>query len=158
MRGMRASARRRWGPGPSLLPAALLICACLATTAEAARRQYTLDNDPLRLGTRALADGQLDEAVAFFEDAVANDHRVADAFFGLAQVAERRGRYADADAFCRQALAAAGGNHPRARATLGLLLLREGRTDEARAELTAAADLATNERQRAVLRAKAAAL
>ncbi|QYK51900.1 MAG: RNA polymerase sigma factor [Anaerolineales bacterium] len=40
----------------------------------------------------------------------------------------------------------------------GELLARLGRTDEARAELTAAADLATNERQRAVLRAKAAAL
>ncbi|MCL4257746.1 MAG: RNA polymerase sigma factor [Anaerolineales bacterium] len=40
----------------------------------------------------------------------------------------------------------------------GELLARLGRTDEARAELMAAADLATNERQRAVLRAKAAAL
>lgn len=40
----------------------------------------------------------------------------------------------------------------------GELLARLGRTDEARAELTAAADLATNERQRTVLRAKAAAL
>ncbi|MBX3045793.1 MAG: RNA polymerase sigma factor [Anaerolineales bacterium] len=40
----------------------------------------------------------------------------------------------------------------------GELLARLGRTDEARAELTAAADLATNQRQQAVLRAKAAAL
>lgn len=40
----------------------------------------------------------------------------------------------------------------------GELLARLGRTEEARAELTIAADLATNARQRAVLRAKAAAL
>ncbi len=40
----------------------------------------------------------------------------------------------------------------------GELLARLGRTDEARAELITAADLATNTRQRAVLRAKAAAL
>lgn len=40
----------------------------------------------------------------------------------------------------------------------GELLARLGRTDEARSELITAADLATNERERAVLRAKAAAL
>jgi predicted RNA polymerase sigma factor len=40
----------------------------------------------------------------------------------------------------------------------GELLARLGRTDEARSELITAADLATNERQSAVLRAKAAAL
>jgi RNA polymerase sigma factor (sigma-70 family) len=40
----------------------------------------------------------------------------------------------------------------------GELLARLGRTDEARAELVTAADLATNERESAVLRAKAAAL
>lgn len=40
----------------------------------------------------------------------------------------------------------------------GELLARLGRTDEARAELITAAGLATNERERAVLRAKAAAL
>lgn len=40
----------------------------------------------------------------------------------------------------------------------GELLARLGRIDEARAELITAADLATNERERSVLRAKAAAL
>ena len=40
----------------------------------------------------------------------------------------------------------------------GELLARLGRTDEARSELITAADLATNERESAVLRAKAAAL
>ncbi|WP_420897718.1 hypothetical protein [Cryobacterium glucosi] len=40
----------------------------------------------------------------------------------------------------------------------GELLARLGRTDEARSELSTAADLASNERESAVLRAKAAAL
>lgn len=137
---MRASDHRLGGLNPSLLLAAALVCACLATTAEAARRQYTMDNDPLRLGDRALAESRLDEAVTHFEEAVANDHHLPDAYFGLAQVAERRARYADAADYCRQALAAAGGNHPPARATLGLQLLREGQTDAARSELTRALD------------------
>jgi tetratricopeptide (TPR) repeat protein len=117
-----------------LLAAALLLAFGLADPATAQRRTYTLDDDPLRLGNKALAAGRLDEARDNFNEAVANDHHVPEALCGLAVVDLRQGLFTDAEARYRQALAASGGHHPAARAGLGLLLLRQGRSEEAATE------------------------
>ncbi len=136
---IRRHPRTRIRPLAVALAAGLLLAVGAAGPGGAAPR-YTLDNDPVRLGQRALAAGDLDQARARFEEAVAHDYQLPEAFHGLARVAQRQGRFADAEAACRQALAAAGGSFAPARADLGLLLLRAGRTDEARTELTRARD------------------
>ena len=125
---------RRW------ITTALLLAVCLAVplAATAQKKSYTLDNDPMRLGNKALAAGRLDEAKAFFSEAVANDHHVTDALCGLAVVDLRQGNYADAEGRYRQALAASGGHDKKARAGLGLLLLRQGRNEEAASEFNEA--------------------
>ncbi|MFH1844276.1 MAG: tetratricopeptide repeat protein [bacterium] len=117
-----------------LLTVCLLLAVCLAEPAAAQRRSYTLDEDPLRLGNKALAAGRLDEARDHFNEAVANDHHVPEALCGLAVVDLRQGLLNDAEARYRQALAASGGRHGAARAGLGLLLLRQGRDEEAATE------------------------
>ena len=61
------------------LRALLLMALLLAPSAAAARapsRGYTIDVDPIRLGTKAFEEGRLDEAKAKFEEAVANDYQV----------------------------------------------------------------------------------
>ncbi|TFG41857.1 MAG: tetratricopeptide repeat protein, partial [Syntrophobacterales bacterium] len=117
-----------------VLALSLLLVVCLTEPAAAQRRSYTRDEDPLRLGNKALAAGRLDEAGDYFQEAVANDHHVPDALCGLAAVELRRGLFAEAEARYRQALAASGGLHVAARAGLGLLLLRQGRAEEADGE------------------------
>lgn len=117
------------------LPLLMTVLALLLSgSAQAARRQYTIDTDPLRQGNKALEKGQLDEARAYFEEAVANDHHLPEALLGLAQIDLRLAHYDDAEAHYRQALAAGGDTQARARAGLGLLLLRQGHGDAALAE------------------------
>jgi len=109
-------------------------------TAGAADRSYTMDTDPLRLGVKAMEKGNLVEAKAHFQEAVANNHKVTRALFGLAEIALREGQYPDAEAYYRKSIAAGGGQFPRARAGLGLLLLRLDRDQEAAQEFEQALD------------------
>jgi tetratricopeptide (TPR) repeat protein len=113
---------------------ALLFVVCLGGMATAQQRSYNLDDDPLRLGNKALEGGRLEEARIQFEEAVANDHHLAEALCGLATVDMRQGHFAEAEGRYRQALSASGGSDLDARAGLGLLLLRQGRNEEASAE------------------------
>lgn len=118
--------------------AALAVALLLASAALAGPPSYTLDTDPLRLGNKALEKGRLDEARSRFEEAVAAQHHLPEAFLGLAQVEVRQARFAAAEGRYRQALAAGGDTAPRAEAGLGLLLLRQDRPQEAAAAFTAA--------------------
>jgi tetratricopeptide (TPR) repeat protein len=105
---------------------------------------YGLDEDPIRLGRKAFEQGQLGDAKAHFFDAVANDYKVHEAKFWLAEIAVREGRYADAEPSYREAIALKQRDkdeYPEARAGLGLLLLRYGRIQEAKQEF----DLALQE-------------
>ncbi|MFO7607771.1 MAG: tetratricopeptide repeat protein, partial [Candidatus Krumholzibacteriia bacterium] len=135
--GPRRRRRRRLAL-VATLAAALAMLAADGFTGPGAiaqvRRSYTLDEDPIRQGDKALERADLDEAARRYEEAVAAGYRLERAFFGLAEIAVRRGRYADAEAGYRRALAAAGDRHPIARARLGLLLLRQGREIEAQQE------------------------
>ncbi len=91
---------------------------------------YTMDTDPIRLGNQAFAAGQLDEARARYQEAIAADYHLDAAHLGLAWVQARLGKYQAALADYQQALAA-GGAQPEAHAGMGLILLRLG--DSARA-------------------------
>lgn len=104
----------------------LLVSIGLTGPGTAEQRAYTMDNDPLRLGNKALEAGRLDDARSNFEDAVAHDHHLIEALCGLARIDLLQGLYTDAEAHYRQALAAGGGRHAEARAGLGLIQLRRG--------------------------------
>ncbi|MBK9304844.1 MAG: tetratricopeptide repeat protein [bacterium] len=116
---------------------ALLLALAWAGLAAAERSPYTLDTDPLRLGLKSLEAGRLQEARARFEEAVAHNHQVPRALFGLGRIADLEGRYDEAEAAYRRALEA-GGDPAAIRARLGLVLLRDGRDREAAAEFDAA--------------------
>ena len=100
---------------------------------------YTLDRDPLRLGNRAFEQGRFDDARARYEESVAAGYRLADAHYGLAQVALRQGRLDDAETEFERSIAAGGGRTSDALSALGVLLLRRGRPAEARPRLEEAA-------------------
>lgn len=133
--------RHRVFVGLAMLP--FVVAACWFAVAAAGPPEYTLDTDPIRLGKKALESGDLVEAERRFAQAVADDYRLDQAYFGLAQIAVRRGRYTAAEADYRRALAAAGDRFPEARAGLGLLLLRLDRDAEAQQEFQRA--LATDD-------------
>jgi tetratricopeptide (TPR) repeat protein len=97
-----------------------------------------MDTDPVRLGEKALEAGDLVAAKTYFQEAVANNHKVPRAMFGLAEITIREGQYPDAEAYYRKAIAASGGPFPQANAGLGLLLLRLGRDQEAAQEFDTA--------------------
>jgi tetratricopeptide (TPR) repeat protein len=121
---------------PAILPAS-------AAAAPAPKRTYTFDQDPIRLGTKALDEGRLDEAKSRFEEALANGYQVSRARFGLAEVAVDEGRLADAETLYHEALLARvqeskKPDFPQAHAGLGLLMLRTGRAAEAAQEFQVA--------------------
>jgi tetratricopeptide (TPR) repeat protein len=112
-----------------------------ATLASAQQRTFGLDEDPIRLGRKALYSGDLASSAAHFQEAIAADYHVDQAIHGLARVADRQRRLEDAEALYRQAIdqrVADGKEFPEARADLGLLLLRLARDAEADLEFTAA--------------------
>lgn len=125
----------------ALLAAALVLVA--ASSALAAKKSYRYEEDPIRLGKKALTEGRLDDAKTYFQDAVQNEWEVDQAKFGLAELARTQGQYADAETMYREAVLARnqsedGAAYPEASAGLGLVLLRQGRTDDARREFNAA--------------------
>jgi tetratricopeptide (TPR) repeat protein len=117
--------------------AGILLTMLSASLAAQQRQSYGLDEDPIRLGEQALRAGDLAQASARFNEAIAADYRVEQALYRLAQIAVRQGRAQDAEALFRQAIArrgAAGKAFPQAKAELGLLLWRLDRRAEAEAE------------------------
>lgn len=125
--------------GPVLVLAALL----LVGSAQAAKKQYSYEENPVRLGFNALREGHLPEAKARFQEAVENEVDVYRAHEGLAEILALEGNDTEAEPLFRQALAEAktaskDGTFPEAHAALGLLLLRAGRVDEGRLEITQA--------------------
>ncbi|HEX9640714.1 MAG TPA: tetratricopeptide repeat protein, partial [Candidatus Krumholzibacteria bacterium] len=77
----------------------------LATSLAAAQqRTYGLDEDPIRLGQKALYSGDLASSAARFREAIAADYHLDQAIYGLAQVAVRQGRFEDAEPLYRQAI------------------------------------------------------
>ncbi|MEZ5066404.1 MAG: tetratricopeptide repeat protein [bacterium] len=121
----------------------LIAFAIAANEPAHAQRTYGIDEDPVRLGERALAEARLPDARAQFTAALENGYRTARARCGLAQIAVREGRAADAEPLYRVAVAESGrdaDDRARAEAGLGLLLLRLGRDLEAEEEFAKAID------------------
>jgi cellulose synthase operon protein C len=121
-----------------LSASALLLAVVWSGIAGAERSPYTLDTDPLRKGLKSLEAGRLQEARAHFEEAVAHDHQVPRALFGLGRIDDLEGHYTEAEANYRRSLASGGGDQAAVRARLGLVLLRLGRDREAAREFDAA--------------------
>lgn len=120
------------------LAATLLVTAMGGVAAAADPPSYTLDTDPLRQATRALEQGDLAAARARYAEAVTAGYKLTEAHTGLATVAVREGRYAEAETEYRQAIDAAGGRSAAAHAGLGVVLLRQDRLEAAAAEFTTA--------------------
>jgi tetratricopeptide (TPR) repeat protein len=121
-------------PVLALLVSLAGLAAVLPGPASAAPRTYGIDEDPIRLGDRALAEGRLGDARSRYEEALENGYKPARADFGLAEITVREGAYADAEPLYREALDAAPGSpaeKARIQAGLGLLLLRLDRDLEA---------------------------
>ena len=118
------------------LPMSLLavLAAAAAIHAGNAPRMYGLDEDPIRLGTKALAEGRWADARARFDEAIANAYKVDQAKYGLAEIAVREGHPEQAEGLYREAIGARKSEFAEARAGLGLVLLGAGRDKEAAAE------------------------
>lgn len=116
-----------------------VLCWMMPGNALAQKRSYTFDEDPVRLGNKALDRGELQEATQQFETALEVGYHADQAHYGLAKIAFQQGRYEDAEPHLRIALelhqAEENEDYPEARATLALLLLQFGRDLEAESEL-----------------------
>ena len=69
--------RRPGGGALGCLFLALLILLSLAVPfrAEAAKKSYTYETDPIRLGNKALEEGRLDDAKTNFDEALTNEYQ-----------------------------------------------------------------------------------
>ena len=138
---VRASEPRRQRCVEAVL--AVIIALAVALPTFAAKKSYRYEEDPIRLGKKALTEGRLDDAQKLFADALQNEWEVAQARFGLGEILRAHGQFAEAETMYRQAIldrnaSSGGAPYPEANASLGLVLLRQGRRDEAKKEFTAA--------------------
>jgi tetratricopeptide (TPR) repeat protein len=122
---------------------AIVLALAVALPAFAAKKSYRYEEDPIRLGKKALTEGRLDDAQKLFADALQSEWEVAQARYGLGEILRAHGQFAEAETMYRQAIldrnaSSGGAPYPEANASLGLVLLRQGRQDEARKEFTAA--------------------
>jgi tetratricopeptide (TPR) repeat protein len=144
--GRRWSSARTSEPGRPRYGGAVLavvIALAVALPAFAAKKSYRYEEDPIRLGKKALTEGRLDDARKFFTDAVQSEWEVAQARYGLGEVLRTQGRFTEAETMYREAIldrntSSGGAPYPEANAGLGLVLLRQNRKDEAKKEFTAA--------------------
>jgi tetratricopeptide (TPR) repeat protein len=121
-----------------LLALVLLLSTLVVIPAGAAKKSYSYETDPIRLGNKALDEGRIDDAKKDFDEALTNEYETPKAHYGLAEVLRRQADYAEAEPLYRLALTEyqmeKGNNEfPEAYAGLGLVLLRLGKPDDAAA-------------------------
>jgi tetratricopeptide (TPR) repeat protein len=127
-----------------LVPVIVLILATVFSTgSRAEKKSYRYEDDPIRLGMKALETDSLNAARRYFEEAIQNEHLVYQAHYGQALILYREGRYADAEPLFRQSVIeknkeTGASDYAEAHAGLGLVLLRLGRTAEAEQEFNQA--------------------
>jgi len=115
----------------------LTLLATLLSEIAFAQGSYTLDEDPIRIGRKAIETGRLTVAKRALREAINNEYHLDQAMFLLAEVEVLEGRYGEAEPLYRQALGYRSGKDdafPEAHAGLGLLLLRFDRDAEASLE------------------------
>jgi tetratricopeptide (TPR) repeat protein len=115
--------------------------------AFAAKKSYRYEDDPNRLGMKAVDESRFEDAQKYFDEAIANEYQVYKAHYGLAQIKAIQGAYGDAEPLYRLALMeknqeTGSPDYPECHASLGLVLLRLGRDAEAKQEF----DLALREK------------
>lgn len=110
-----------------------------STAVNAAKNDYSYETNPVRLGQKALEEGKVPEAKAFFEEAIANEWELGGARTGLAEVYVHLGNPSEAEPTFRQAIK--DGNSPEAHAGLGILLVHLGRVEEGEVEINEALKL-----------------
>ena len=124
--------------GTVLLSLVVLVVGIWASSAGA-RASYSYSEDPIRAGNKALEEMRLADAKAMFEEALANNHQVPKAKFGLGEVAARSGLLDDAERYYREAIDAqtkeGGKPFAEAHAGLGLVLIDTDRWDEGAKEI-----------------------
>jgi tetratricopeptide (TPR) repeat protein len=140
----RQGLRRGLGYAGQALPALglvllLLLAAFSAGPAQAAKKSYGYEEDPVRLGSTAIEQGLLDEAALKFQEAIDNEWKLDQAHCGLGDVRLRQERYPEAEQLFRTAIrergeSRSGGLYPEADAGLGMTLYRLGQPAEARKE------------------------
>lgn len=133
--------------GRVLLLAALLFLPLMATWSTA--KDYRYEDDPVRLGNKAIEEGRLEDARKHFEEAIANQYDLDKAYYGVGDVSLRQGHYEEAAVFYRQAIFqreadSRSTSYSEAHAGLGLALLKQGRLEEAEPELKLALDGKSN--------------
>lgn len=116
---------------------------------QAAKKGYTYETDPIRLGMKALEEQRLEDAQKNFEEALQNEYQIAKAHFGLAEILRVQGSYLDAEPLYRLSgteLAMEKGSSDFAErpAGLGLVLLKLDRLDEAQKEFDKALSIKGN--------------
>jgi tetratricopeptide (TPR) repeat protein len=111
--------------------AALVVASLFSGEAFAQTKSYKYETDPVRLGTKAINTGDLVQAKAHFEEAIANEYRVADAHFGIGEIYFLEARYDEAE---KEFTLATQGAEPVAAGYAGLGLIALRKEDKARAQ------------------------
>jgi tetratricopeptide (TPR) repeat protein len=110
---------------------AALVVACLFSSEAFAQKNYKYETDPVRLGTNALNIGAFAQAKAHFDEAIANEYRVADAHFGIGEIYFLEARYDEAE---QEFTLATQGPEPVAAGYAGIGLIALRKEDKARAQ------------------------
>jgi tetratricopeptide (TPR) repeat protein len=144
---LRCPEPRRIGPSRVRDLIVWLILMSIPFAAIAAKKSYRYEDDPNRLGMKAIEEGRYEDAQKLFDEAIANEYQIYKAHLGLAQIKALQGNYADAEPLFRLALMeknqeTGSPDFPEAHANLGLVLLRLTREAEAKQEF----DLALREK------------
>lgn len=134
-------ARFTWVRLAALVSALLLAGTTIDARAE--KKSYRYEDDPVRLGMKALDEARMDDARNYFNEAIQNEHQVYRAHYGLGLLLYRQGEYENAEPLFRQSLIeknqeTGAADYPEAHAALGLVLLRLQRSAEAKQEFSQA--------------------
>jgi tetratricopeptide (TPR) repeat protein len=123
----------------AFLAIGLAVAIALPLAANAAKKNYRYEDDPIRLGLKALEEGRIDDARNYFNEAITNEHQIYRAHYGLGELLSVQADYANAEPLYRQAIAekdkeTGSPDFPEAHTGLGFVLMRLQRYAEAKQE------------------------
>ncbi len=118
---------------------ALVLAIAIPLVAVAAKKSYRYEDDPIRLGLKALEEGRIDDARNYFTEAITNEHQAYRAHYGLGELLSVQADYANAEPLYRQAIIeknkeTGSPDFPEAHVGLGFVVMRLQRYAEAKQE------------------------